>query len=226
MELLEIDDFLVTHEPWNHSCVWRYEQYTTIFWFMSHQIWWNLRPHSSVTSSLKASSEHLYHSHVHDRISPPCISNVYTGSHGRSPPPCIFTTPTCRNVFFWWKNSSAKELEASKMCEFYLQKPTSTFRITAFMLREDFYFNRRRGGTVESIIVASLMKINDWCKPHHSSEPLRWLHLRNVCVSTVRCVSPHQGAAYWRQSWASSSRCGWRSSGLRCRRTPPAGSGR
>lgn len=27
--------------------------------------------------------------------------------------------------------------------------------------------------TVESVIVASLMKINDWCKPHHSTTLIR-----------------------------------------------------
>lgn len=54
----------------------------------------------------------------------------------------------------------------------------------------------RRAGAVQSIIVALLMKINDRCEPHQSrtlitnesSAPLRWLHLRNVCICTVQCV--------------------------------------
>lgn len=109
-------------------------------------------------------------------------------------------------------------------CRNLIYKVASVDKIPASWLTE------RRG--LEYTIVASLMKINYWPKPHHSkglislesSEPLCWLHLHNVstCVSVF---SPHQGWAYSRQNWASSWCCGWRSSGPPSLRTPPAGWG-
>lgn len=46
-----------------------------------------------------------------------------------------------------------------------------------------------------------------------------------IMWARVSLFSPHQGWAYSRQSWASSLRCGWRSSGPPSLRTPPAGWG-
>lgn len=73
-----------------------------------------------------------------------------------------------------------------KTAQMASETAASVDKIAAFKLTE--------AGTVESIIVASLMKMNDWCKPHHSrtlishggSEPLHWLHLHNAST----CVSP------------------------------------
>lgn len=65
-----------------------------------------------------------------------------------------------------------QKLFDGKTAKMASETAASVDKIAAFKLTE--------AGTVESIIVASLMKINDWCKPHHSrtlishggSEPL------------------------------------------------------